>query len=117
MKKLSSIVLTVMILHCNGRMALAAVWDSGCEGSIGNLRDEQQEVESAHNDFESAKTEMEFARSMYALCSPSLYDDCEFQRMNVNIAVQEYNNTLETLRSQLSDFEYALVRFKRECLS
>lgn len=107
----------VIVLQCSGDTALATVWDYGCEGAIRALKSEQQEVESAHSNFESAKNEMESARSMYNLCTPSRYDDCEFQRMTVNNAIHEYNDALDTLRSQLSDFEYAVGKFNRECLS
>lgn len=107
---------TTMALQGIGGTVLASVWDYGCESAIRNLRNEQQEVESAHNDFESAKSEMESAKAMYNLCSPSRYDDCEFQRMTTNTAIQQYNYTLETLRDQLRDFEYVAGRFQRECL-
>jgi hypothetical protein len=107
----------IIVLQCSGSIALAAVWDYGCESAISELKNEQQDVESAHSNFESAKSEMESARSMYNLCTPSLYDDCDIERMNVNNAIQEYNDAVDTLRSHLSDFEYAVGRFNRECLS
>ena len=110
-------VATIIALQCIGDTALATVWDYGCESAIRALTNEQQEVESAHSNFESAKSEMESARSMYNFCTPSRYDDCEFQRLTVNNAIQEYNDALNTLRSQLSDFEYAVGKFNRECLS
>ena len=110
-------VATIIALQCIGDTALAIVWDYGCESAIRALTNEQQEVESARSNFESAKSEMESARSMYNFCTPSRYDDCEFQRLTVNNAIQEYNDALNTLRSQLSDFEYAVGKFNRECLS
>lgn len=111
------LVATIIALQCGGDTALATVWDYGCDSAIRALQNEQQDVESAHSDFESAKSELESARSMYNLCTPSLYDDCEFQRMTVNNAIRQYNDALDALRSHLSDFEYAVGRFNRECLS
>lgn len=108
---------TIMALECIGSTVLASVWDYGCEGAISELHHEQQEVESAHSNFESAKSELESAKMMYRLCSPSLYGDCDFERMNVNNAIREYNDALDTLRSRLRDFEHAVSRFKNECFS
>lgn len=116
MKKLYLLVAVFITLQCNDDTGLTAVWDYGCESAIRSLRNEQQEVESAHNDFESAQSEMESARSMYNFCSPGLYDDCEFQRMTTNTAIQQYNYALDTLRTQIRDFEYVVGKFKRECL-
>ena len=116
MQRLLLLLSCIVALQCKDQFVLAAVWDYGCEGAIGNLRNEQEEVESAHSNFESAKSELEFARSMYNLCTPSTYGDCEFERMNVNNAIHEYNDAVGTLKSQLNDFEYAVRSFNRECL-
>lgn len=103
-------------LQSNGDSGLAAVWDYGCQGAINYLRNEQQEVESAHHDFESAQSNMESAKFSYSLCSPSRYADCEFERSNANYAIQQYNYALDSLKSQLRDFDYAVTKFKRECV-
>ena len=87
------------------------------KGAIRHLRNEQQDVESAHNDFEAAKSEMESARAMYDLCTPGPYSDCDFERMNVNNTIQRYNDAVDTLKSRLSDFDYGVRKFNGECLS
>ena len=98
------------------QFSVAAVWDYSCEGAIKNLKDEQEEVESAHKRFESQKNEMESASSMYDLCTPSMYDDCGFWLLNANNANQEYNDALRNVRRQLTYFGFAVDRFKRDCL-
>jgi len=74
----------VILLQCHVGTALATAWDYGCESAISTLTSEQQEVEFAHSDLESAKSEMESARSTYNLCTPSRYDDCDFERMTLS---------------------------------
>lgn len=111
------IFVTILALQCGGDTALATVWDYGCENAIRALKNEQQEVESAHSDFELAESEMESAKSRHNRCTPSRYEDCESQRRAVNNAIHEYNDALDTLKSQFRDFEYAVGKFNRECLS
>ena len=103
-----TLVATILSFQCVEGVSIATVWGYGCEGSIRALKNAQQDVESAHSSFESAKSEVEFAKSMYNLCTPTRYDGCEFQRMNLNNAVQEHNDALAALKSRLTDFEYAV---------
>lgn len=90
----------------------AEVWDSVCETAINDLRRAQQEVSSAHREFESAKSRAESGKRMLDLCQ----GDCRPEREMLNIGVSGYNNRLQELKNALSSFEAAVHGFRGNCL-
>jgi flagellar biosynthesis chaperone FliJ len=90
----------------------AEPWDSLCEAAINDLRRTQQDVSSAHKEFESAKSFYETEKRNLDVCQ----GDCGHQRQIVNTAIQDYNNHLKELKNAISTFESALQDFRKNCL-
>ena len=90
----------------------AEPWDSLCEAAINDLRRAQQDVSSAHKEFESAKSLYESEKRNLDVCQ----GDCRHERQIVNTAIQDYNNRLRELKNTISNFESALQDFRKNCL-
>ncbi len=96
--------------------AVAAIWDFECEHAILQLQGAQQEAESAHNELDSAKSELESARTMYSFCTPTRYSACDFERMQVNFAVDTYNTALADFKAKIREFNDHMPLFSISCL-
>ncbi len=99
---LGKVVSCLLILLILSHEVHAEVWDWHCESAIGKLKDAQEDISSAKEDIDSAKF-------TYQLCTPSRYDNCEFERLSLDNAIDEYNSAID-------DFESALSSFKNSCL-
>ena len=94
----------------------AEIWDYDCERAIKKLRDAQQEVASAYDDLESTKSNLEYARIQYNYCTPSEWNDCEYERDQLNYAIDRYNEALENLNYSIDEFYACIQRLSRTCL-
>jgi hypothetical protein len=103
-------------LTMTGTFSSAAVWDYYCQSTIDSLSTAQQDVESAHRKYQNSLSELEDAKSSYSFCSPSLYGNCEFERMRANEAVDDYNDAVRRLKSTISDFNSYVSSFSSSCL-
>src|SRR5437879_2277086 len=105
-----------LVAFLSAGTVMAAVWDYDCERAIKHLKNAQEGVASSHSEWESAKSELESAKSFYRICTPSRYADCEFERSQVNYAIDRYNLALSELQSKIGDFNSFVRRFQNSCL-
>ena len=89
----------------------AEVWDPQCETAIHDLQRTQQDVSSAHEKFESAKTRVETERRMLEIC----LGDCRHEREMLDMRTRDYNEGLRELKNAFSNFESAIQSFRRNC--
>lgn len=126
---------SVVIVSCAILLALfsahvsdAKIWDWGCDWAIDALDSEQWDVEQAYNNYKQASSDLESAalnlesaesevarkRRSFEWCTPSQYNDCEFERRQLNSAIDDYNSALEDYQSVYGDYESALQELNTE---
>lgn len=107
------------------------IWSSGCEYSISDLEFSQQQVADEYEEYvaavdelehagarlETAKQEVDDWQFQYDLCKPSTYDDCEWERLNLNYAIDEYNSALSLYNSAYDTYESELDDLNSEIRS
>lgn len=114
MQRLTFLLLLVLPICAYGD------WSS-CESELNRLSREARGAESVASDMQSLEREYENNKSQYERCRmfPDTFDlmgdECQFQRIQYNQSVDEYNSRLSDMQSELDSLIRRAKRAINEC--
>jgi chromosome segregation ATPase len=93
----------------------AQIWEDHCKEATNDLINAQKKVSEVHKQLNTAETSAESAKFEYHQCKSSEPGNCEFERMELNSAIEEYNYYINELNESLSAFRNAASKINESC--
>ena len=94
---------------------LSQIWEDHCKQATNDLIDAQQKVSEVYKQLNSAEANAESAKFQYHQCKSFEQSKCEFERMQLNNVIEEYNYYINELNESLSAFGNASSKINESC--